>query len=134
MNRIAITGRLTCDVERKTVNGDVSVCSFTLAVKRPRTKDTTDFVNCTAWRQNAEYLSKYGRKGNLIGVSGVLTSRNYEDKNGNKRTAWEVQADDVEILSSKGESGEQTEANVGGIDVPFEEVSTESPFDEQLPF
>ena len=133
MNKVQITGRITTDAELKTTNNDVSVCSFTLAVKRPRTKDTTDFINCTAWRQSAEYLSKYARKGNLIGVSGVLTSRKYEDKDGNKRTTWEVQADDVEILSSKGESAEPSAE-------PFTDVKEvadkDIPFDaqEELPF
>lgn len=127
MNKIQITGRLTTDPELKTTNNDIGVCSFTLAVKRPRTKDTTDFINFTSWRQSAEYLSKYGRKGNLIGVSGTLTSRKYEDKDGNKRTTYEVQVDDVEILSSKGESTEEAKAEVN---FRFEEVST----GEELPF
>ena len=133
MNKIQITGRLTTDPELKTTNNGINVCTVTLAVKRPRTKDTTDFINCTAWRQGAEYLSKYARKGNLIGVSGTLTSRKYEDKDGNKRTTYEIQADDVEILSSKGESAEATAE-------PFEEVKRaedkETPFadDEMLPF
>ena len=133
MNRVNITGRTTTDIELKTVNNDINVCSFTLAVKRPRTKDTTDFINVTAWRQSAEYLSKYARKGSLVAVSGVLTSRKYEDKDGNKRTTWDVQADDVEILSSKAEG-----ANAPAE--PFEEVKkaedAELPFDggEELPF
>jgi len=132
MNKINITGRITTDPELKTTNNDINVCSFTLAVKRPRTKDTTDFVNCTAWRQSAEYLSKYGRKGNLIGVSGTLTSRKYEDKDGNKRTTWEVQADDVEILSSKGESTEEAKAgSEPDVKAPFEEVADEQ---YDLPF
>lgn len=129
MNKIQITGRLTTDPELKTTNNDIGVCSFTLAVKRPRTKDTTDFINCTAWRQSGEYISKYGRKGNLVGVSGVLTSRKYEDKDGNKRTTWDVQAEDVEILSSKGEAAEPTEAKP---DVQFEEITADDQMD--LPF
>jgi single-stranded DNA-binding protein len=76
-------------------------------------------------------LSKYARKGNLIGVSGTLTSRKYEDKDGNKRTTYEVQVDDVEILSSKGESTEAAETNVAGVNIPFEEVKTE---EADLPF
>ena len=132
MNKVNLTGRLTADPELKKTQSNLSVCSFSLAVKRPHTKETTDFVSCTAWRQSAEYLSKYARKGDMIGLSGVLTSRNYEDKNGNKRTAWEVQADDVEILTPKGEKKEA----VADSDDPFEPVSAEAEeaFEEQLPF
>lgn len=129
MNQINITGRITTDPELKTVKDDIHVCSFTLAVKRPRTKDTTDFINCTAWKQSAEYLTKYAKKGNLIAVSGSLTSRKYEDKDGNKRIAWDVQADLVENLSSKGESTESSEAKADA-NSPFVEVST----GEELPF
>lgn len=133
MNRIAITGRITTDPEKKTTINGIEVCSFTLAVKRPRTKDTTDFISCTAWRQSAEFISKYGRKGNLIAVSGILTSRKYEDKDGNKRTTWEVQADDVEILSSKGES---TESSAEPFTDVKEVADKDIPFDsqEELPF
>lgn len=131
MNKITITGRITHDPELKTFNHDLAVCSFSLAVKRPRTKDTTDFVNCTAWRQGAEFLGKYAKRGDMIGVTGTLTSRNFEDKNGNKRTAWEVVADDVEILSSKGqaENAEETDkAEQGNMFADMEESAGDLPF------
>lgn len=106
MNSCNFTGRITSDLELKTTQSGISVCSFTLAVKRPRVADTTDFINCTAFRQSAEYLTKYARKGVLIEVSGVLTSRKWEDKNGNKRTSFEVIVDNASILESKkAESG-----------------------------
>lgn len=101
MNSCCIVGRLTSDLELKKTSSDLSVCSFTLAVNRPRVKDTTDFINCVAWRGSAEYLTKYARKGSLVAVSGSLTSRNYEDKQGNKRTAFEVVADNVTLCESK---------------------------------
>ena len=85
MNSINLVGRLTADPELKTTQSGISVCTFSLAVNRPRVKDTTDFINCVAWRQSAEYLCNYGRKGNLVAVSGVLTSRKYDDSNGNHR-------------------------------------------------
>lgn len=131
MNRIVITGRITHHPEVKTTNNDISVCSFSLAVKRPKTKDTTDFINCTAWRQGAEFLGKFAKKGDMIGVSGILTSRNYEDKNGNKRTAWEVQADDVEILTSKAERAEAEATETAEPQETFEEVAEE---EYDLPF
>lgn len=98
MNICSFTGRLTADPELKTTNSGKSVCSFTLAVKRPRVKDTTDFINCCVWNQSAEYLCKYGSKGETVEVTGTLQSRNYEDKNGNKRTAFEVVVDSLSLI------------------------------------
>lgn len=108
MNNINLTGRLTATVELKSTASGVSVCSFTLAVKRPHTKDTTDFINCVAWRNTAEFISAYFKKGNMIAVSGALTQRNYEDKNKNKRTAFEVLVDNAEFCGDKSVS-DQTE-------------------------
>lgn len=109
MNNCNFTGRLTNDLELKTTTNGVSVCSFTLAVKRPRVKDTTDFINFTAYRQTAEYLNTYARKGALIEASGTLTSRKWEDKNGNKRTAFEVVIDNASIIESKKDKPTQAE-------------------------
>lgn len=97
MNSINLVGRLTADPELKTTNSGKSVCSFTLAVSRPRVKDTTDFINVVAWNQSAEYLANYGHKGSLVAVTGVLTSRKYDDKDGNHRTAFEVVCDSVSL-------------------------------------
>lgn len=101
MNSTNIIGRLTAEPElRRTQNG-TACCSFSLAVKRPKVKDTTDFLNFVVWQQGAEYLCQYGHKGDIVGVTGYLTSRNWEDKNGNKRVAFEVICDSVELISSK---------------------------------
>ena len=128
MNKICISGRITHQPEQKTTNSGLAVCSFTLAVKRPHTKDTTDFINCTTFRQSAEFLAKYAKKGDLIGAVGVLTSRQYEDKEGNKRTAWEVQIDDVEILASKEKAaGAESEAEKAEDEKPmFKEIEAEA--------
>lgn len=139
MNSCNFTGRLTADPELKTTQSGLSVCSFTLAVARPRVKETTDFINFVAWRQSAEYLCKYGSKGNLVEVSGTLTSRAYEDKNGNKRVAFEVVADSLKLLSN-GNSNEPKETPTennsaqnnpySAQSVAFEEMTD----DEELPF
>lgn len=132
MNQINITGRLSAAPELKTTPNGKSVLSFTLAVTRQRVKDTTDWIPCVAWNQSAEYLSKYAGKGNRIGVSGTLTSRSYEDKEGNKRTAYEVLCDSVEILESRtttsssetpktAESKAESFAGMGGIEIVDEE-------------
>lgn len=129
MNTINLTGNICNDLELKQTNNGKSVMQFNLAVKRPHTKDTTDFIPLVVWEQSAEYLSRYAHKGSKIAVSGKLTSRQYEDKNGNKRTAFEVVCDFVEICESRSEGGQATPT----ADTPtpkFEEIST----DGDLPF
>ena len=101
MNTINIIGRLTADPELKTTQSGISVCSYDLAVKRPKVKDTTDFLKVVSWRQGAEYISKYAHKGDMVAVSGMLTARSYEDSNGNKRTSYEIVSDTVEIVGGK---------------------------------
>lgn len=113
MNSTNIIGRLTADPELRRTNNGTACCSFSLAVKRPRVKDTTDFLNFVVWQQGAEYLCQYGHKGDIVGVTGYLTSRNWEDKNGNKRVAFEVTCDSVELLSSKRNSEGNNQSSQG---------------------
>ena len=101
MNNCSFVGRLTSDVELKQTPNGVSVCSFTLAVDRPNTKDTTDFIKFVAWRSTAEFITRYFKKGNKIGVSGVLTSRKFQDQNGKNHVAFEVLVDRAEFCESK---------------------------------
>lgn len=116
-NNITLTGRLTAAPELKTTPNGVSVCSFTLAVKRPRTKDETDFIPCNVWRQGAEYLTKYGAKGSMVAVTGSLTSRKWQDKNGNNRVNYEVTCDTVELLESRA-SGEANNNTANTANAP----------------
>lgn len=95
MNKVILTGRVTADIEIRQTQSGLAVTNFTLAVKRPMVKDTTDFINCVAWRTQAEFLNRYFKKGDPVEVVGTLTSRAYEDKNGNNRTAFEVVCDEV---------------------------------------
>ena len=134
MNSINLVGRVAQDLELKKTQSDISVCTFTLAVNRPKVKDVTDFINCVAWRQSAEYLGKYGIKGSMVALSGTLQARKYEDKEGHKRTAFEVVADSLNlILPPKNESitkmPTQTQKPVASENIEFEEVT-----DEELPF
>ena len=101
MNSTNMIGRLTAEPELRRTGDGTAVCTFTLAVRRPRVKDTSDFIDFVAWRQSAEYLSQYGHKGDIVAVSGSLTSRKWKDKNDNNRINWEIQAETVELLSSK---------------------------------
>lgn len=133
MNKICLTGRLTADPELKTTPDGTKVCSFSIAVRRPRTKDKTDFINLVAWRNTAEFVTRFFRKGNKIEVSGMLTSRQYKDKDGNNRTVFEVVVDDAEFAESKKEpSGSENQAPAyNPYDVPkFDEITD----DEELPF
>lgn len=109
MNKVFLQGRLCADPEYKqTVNG-VSLCNFRVAVDRdytgPDGERQADFINCTAWRGTADFVAKYFSKGTPILLVGQLTSRQYEDKNGQKRTAYEVQADRVYFCGGKKEDG-----------------------------
>lgn len=110
MNNCSFIGRLTADPELKHTSSGISVCSFTLAVNRPRVKDTTDFINFQAWRQSAEYLCKYGHKGDMVAVNGTLTSRKWQDKDGNNRTAFDVVADSLSVIGGK--SNQTAQGNV----------------------
>jgi len=105
-------GRLTADPELRTTASGLSVTTFSVAVDRryarPGEEKQTDFINVVAWRQTAEFVTKYFHKGSMIAVQGSLQSRNYEDKNGNKRTAFEIVADNVSFCGSKAESGTQS--------------------------
>lgn len=101
MNSVNLVGRLCKDPELRRTNEGNAVCSYSLAVKRPMVKDVTDFPECVSWRQSAEYLCQYGRKGDVVAVSGTLQAREWTDKDGNKHKAWEVVTTSVELLSSK---------------------------------
>lgn len=107
LNRVILMGRLTADPELRKTASDLSVTSFTLAVDRNYGKGAdrqTDFINCVAWRQTAEFISRYFSKGRLMALEGSLQVRNYVDKNENKRQAVEVLVDQVYFAESKGAS------------------------------
>lgn len=129
MNTIQITGRLTADPECKHTQSGVAVCSYTLAVKRPKVRDVTDFLPVVSWRQGAEYLCQYAHKGDMIAATGTLTARKWRDKDGNNRVSYEVQTDTVEILSPRRES-KPAAVNVTRDD--YEEVVGAD--DDDLPF
>ena len=148
MNSVCLMGRLTGDPELKTTQSGVSVTSFSVAVDRAyRSKDQerqTDFINCVAWRNTAEFISRYFRKGQRIALQGSLQSRKYTANDGSQRTVYEVVVDNAFFCESKGGNA----AGAPGYDsqVPqysearpafstansgdFEEILT----DEDLPF
>ena len=131
-NEVVLSGRLTADPELKTTPSGVMVTSFTIAndVGYGDNKKT-NFINIVAWRGTAEFISKYFKKGNMIGIKkGEIQTRKYEDKNGNNRTAFEVVAKEVEFMEFKKSDG-GSEANPVNYDEPnFEEFGE----DDELPF
>ena len=112
LNKVVLAGRLTADPELKQTPSGVSVLSFSIAINRryvsknnEQSEAQTDFINVVAWRQTAEFISKYFRKGSAICLTGSIQTRNWQDQNGQKRYATEVVADEAMFVDSKGESG-----------------------------
>lgn len=107
LNHITIIGRLTRDPELRRTGSGVAVASFTVAVDRDYKADghdrETDFIDCVAWRQTGEFVSKYFSKGSMVVVSGRLQIRAWTDKEGNKRRSAEVVADNCYFGDSKKE-------------------------------
>ena len=106
VNRVILMGRLVADPELSQTPNGIAVASFRLAVDRNyQTKGSgerqADFINCVAWRQTGEFISRYFSKGRMIAVEGSLQSRNYEDKTGAKRTAYEVVVDQAYFADSR---------------------------------
>ena len=121
LNHITIMGRLTRDPELRRTGSGVAVASFSVAVDRDFGKNEngekeTDFIDCVAWRNTAEYISKYASKGRMVVVSGRLQIRGWTDKEGNKRRTAEVVADNVYFADSRrdNEGGSYNGSSYGG--------------------
>lgn len=112
INNVVIMGRLTADPELKTTQSGISVTSFCVAVDRSYVREgeerQADFINVVAWRGTAEFVTRYFHKGSMIAVQGSIQTRKYEDKDGNKRVAVEILANNVSFCGSKAESGTGT--------------------------
>lgn len=114
MNSVIIMGRLAGDVEMHQTQGGVSVATFRVAVDRDYTpkggERQADFIPCVAWRQTGEFIGKYFQKGRMIALEGSLQTRNYEDKQGQKRTAYEVIVRQAHFCGEKAQSAEDRRA------------------------
>lgn len=110
LNVVAIMGRLVADPELRTTGNGTNVCSFRIACDRNFVQQgqerQADFIDVVAWRQSAEFVTKYFQKGSLVAVEGSLQSRQYQDKNGNKRTAVEVLANQINFAGGKKPGGQ----------------------------
>ena len=146
INNVVLMGRLVATPELRSTGTGISVASFTIAVERAFAKAgeqrQADFIDCVAWRNTADFITRYFQKGSMIAITGNIQTRTYEDKNGIKRKAVEVVVDNASFCGSKAESG-----TTGGYSAPaapaapapsftsgsesdFEEISE----DDDLPF
>jgi single-strand DNA-binding protein len=151
LNTAILMGRLTADPELRHTPNNVAVTSFTLAVDRSYVKNgterQTDFIDIVAWRSTAEFVCRYFRKGQLVAVQGSIQTRSYQDKDGNKRKAFEIVADNVHFAEPKRDSAGGTQGGYtnnayarqemepapsysSGNTGDFEEIPT----DDDLPF
>ena len=136
LNHITIMGRITHELELKTTNSGIPVVSFSLAVDRDFPDKESgergvDFLDVTAWRHTAEFVSRYFNKGRMAVVSGRLQTRNWTDKDGNKRKAVEIVAENVYFGDSKRSDSETTAPSAPAAQSDFAPIEGE---DEGLPF
>lgn len=130
LNKIILQGRLTKDLELRYTQSNTPVAGGTLAVQRSR-KDTdgqyqSDFVDICLWGKLAEHASTWFHKGDMCIVSGRLESRDWQDKNGNKRSSWEVQVESIDFCG--GETKKNREQNSGNSDfIPTDEADDDEP-------
>lgn len=130
MNKAILMGRLTRDPEMRTTPQGVSVCSFSIAVNRRFSKEgqqQADFINCVAWRQQAEFICKYFTKGSMIAVVGSIQTRTWDGQDGKKQYATEVVVDEAHFTGSKAETGTSGAPANTGFSAP---AADSSPFDE----
>lgn len=130
LNNVTLMGRLVADPEIRTTSSGKSVANFRIAVDRAYSKDgnrQADFITIVAWEKTAEFIGKHFSKGSMIAIQGKIQTRSYEDSNGNKRTAFEVKADEVSFCGGKNESASAPTASAPD----FEEIPDD---DSELPF
>ena len=124
INNVVLVGRLTRDAELRYTQSNIAVATFTLAVNRPFKNDAgereADFINCVIWRQAAENLANWAKKGSLIGVTGAIQTRNYDNQQGQRVYVTEVIASNFQLLESRSSQQnnqgyqQQSHSNQGG--------------------
>lgn len=151
MNKVYLIGRLCADPELKMTNSGKSVTKFTIAVNRQGQKSESDFPDCVAWEKTADFICKYFQKGSPLVIEGAIQTRTYEDKNGQKRKAVEINVKNVEFVpKNAGANAEGQEASFSAradVLTPAEENAVQSRtvaygsaedftevYDEDIPF
>ncbi len=140
-NKVILGGRMTKDAELETTPNGTSVTKFSIAVNRTGKDDkqSADFINCVAWKNTAEFISRYFRQGSSICIVGQIQTRSWKDQNGNSRYATEVVVDEAKFVDSKGEANNNTTytanvpQNASGATYDSSKLE-EIGDDEELPF
>lgn len=140
LNCVTLIGRICNDIETRTTTTGKEVANFRIAVDRSYTKPgeqrQADFITIACWESTANFVSRYFSKGSMIAIQGSIQTRNYEDSNGNKRTAFEVLAREVSFCGSKNEGNNSEKPNnpaptYASVPDGFEEIGAD---DDRLPF
>lgn len=140
LNKVHLIGYLTADPELKQTATGTTVCPFSIAVNRKTVKEgqpSADFIACVAWRERAEFISKYFKKGKPILITGELQTRSYTDKQGANRYVTEILVDEAGFVENKGTADtERPDSDVPSTYNPYVEAATEfeEVQDNQLPF
>lgn len=133
LNKTILQGRLVRDVEMRTTAAGISVASFTVAwSEKYKETETKCFLSCTAWRATGEFVNKYFTKGQEICVEGSLSTREWEDKEGNKRSTIELTVDKAHFCGTKQDGAARSTG--GGTDAPAPSFSETDDSDGELPF
>ncbi len=141
LNKVILMGRFTRDPELRSTPQGISTCSFSIAVDRnfvrPGEERKADFINCVAWRQTAEFISKYFKKGSMVALEGSIQTRSWDDQDGKKRYATDVVVSQVYFAESKRDSQSSmsddsfSQVNdFGSLPEPISPMGT----DDDLPF
>lgn len=111
INNVTLVGRLTKDPDLRYTPNGVAVATFTVAVNRPYKDNQADFINCVVWKKPAENVANYTKKGSLVGVTGMIQTRNYENKQGQRVFVTEVLATNVRFLEKRQDQGGQQQSS-----------------------
>ncbi len=133
LNKVVLAGRITHNLELKQTTEGVGVCSFSIAVARKYSKDKqqqTDYIQCVAWRNTAEFIAKHFGKGAAICVCGSIQTRSWQDKEGRKQYSTEIIVDEAMFVDSKAEAQPEPQPSQTFVQPNFESV----PVDDDLPF
>ena len=142
LNNVSLVGRTTRDVELRYTQSNVAVATFTLAVNRTFKNENgereTDFINCVMWRQQAENLANWAKKGALIGITGRIQTRSYDNQQGQRVYVTEVVAETFQLLESKGQGNQGQQRPQAQQQAPdFSRNANTNPLDisdDMLPF
>ena len=132
INNVTLMGRIVCDIDKRVTTSNKEVATFRIAVKRSFSKsDESDFITIVCWEGQANFVEKYFHKGDMIAIQGSIRTRSYEDKDGKKRTAFEVVAREVSFCGGKNDNAPaQASTSVSVAPDVFEEIGA----NDDLPF